>query len=262
MLRMQSLVDASVARPSSTVVLAREVAGEPEIFMVRRHENLSFGAAHAFPGGVVDPGDSNVHQFCVGLDTEDADSRLGVQGNGLDYYSAAIRELFEESGVLLADITALDDKPDTVRAGLNDGNDNWADMVRRNELQLDCGALHYISHWVTPTESAKRYSTRFFVAKLPPGQVATHCGGELTESRWATASDFLAAGRNGEIRLIFPTVKTLECVARYKTLESLLEWARSCVEWGITSMVPVTIERNGKQEIVLPGDKDYPGTRS
>ena len=124
------MADASVARPSSTVVLAREVAGEPEIFMVRRHENLSFGAAHAFPGGVVDPGDSNVHQFCVGLDAEDADSRLGVQGNGLDYYSAAIRELFEESGVLLADIAALDDKPDTVRAPRCP---NWYEEFRDRE---------------------------------------------------------------------------------------------------------------------------------
>lgn len=256
---MQSLVEVSAARPSSTVVLARETAGAPEIFMVRRHEDLSFGTAYTFPGGVVDPGDADVHPFCTGLSAEEADSRLGMQGNGLDYYSAAVRELFEESGVLLADTASLAENLATVRAGLNDASDNWADFVNRNELQIDCGSLHYIGHWVTPDASAKRYSTRLFMARLPPGQVAAHCGGELTASRWASAKDILAAGRNGEVKLIFPTVKTLESVARYKTLDALLDWARSCVEWGITSMVPVTITRNGKQEIVLPGDKDYPG---
>ncbi len=260
--RTQSLVDTAEARPSSTVVLAREAAGEPEIFMVRRHADLSFGAAYAFPGGVVDPDDSDVHQYSTGLRTDDADSRLGVQGNGLDYYSAAIRELFEESGVLLADIASLDEKLETVRAGLNDATDNWSDFVQRNKLLLDYGSLHYISHWITPAVSAKRYSTRFFMTILPQGQVAAHCGGELTESRWASANDFLAAARNGDLKLIFPTLKTLESVARYKTLEELVEWARSCVERGITSMVPVTIERHGKQEIVLPGDKDYPGAKS
>ncbi len=60
----------------------------------------------------------------------------------------------------------------------------------------------------------------------------------------------------------FPTTKTLESVARYKTLRALMEWAQSCVEWGITSMVPATIVRDGQQEIVLPGDKDYPGAKS
>ena len=72
----------------------------------------------------------------------------------------------------------------------------------------------------------------------------------------------LAAWRQGEVKLIFPTVKTLESIARHKTVDDLIEWASSCVEWGITTMVPVTIERDGKVEIVLPGDKNYPGAKS
>lgn len=260
--RTQSLGDAPVARPSSTVVLAREATGEPEIFMVRRHEKSSFGAAYAFPGGVVDPDDADVRRYCSGLNAEDADARLGVQGAGLDFYSAAIRELFEETGVLLADVAGLDENLATVRAGLNDSSDSWADFVQRNELQLECSSLHYISHWVTPDLRPKRYSTRFFVAVLPAGQDAAHCGGELTASRWAPANDFLKAGRSGDLKLPFATTKTLESIARYKTLPALVAWAKSCVEWGITSTVPVIIERNGKQEIVLPGDKDYPGARS
>lgn len=230
--------------------------------MVRRHEKSSFGSAHAFPGGVVDPEDSEVHEFCHGLTGAEANARLGVEGNGLDYYSAAVRELFEETGVLLADLSRLDENLASVRDALNDGSLSWADFVRRNELPLDCENLHYFSHWITPPMLPKRYSTRFFLTTLPEGQEAVHCGGELTESCWTTATDMLAAGRRGDVKLHFPTIKTLESIARHKTLDALVEWAKSRVEWGITSMVPLVIERNGKREIVLPGDKNYPGAKS
>jgi len=228
--------------------------------MVRRHEDSSFGAAYAFPGGVIDYEDTIVHDYCRGLDEHTANARLGIRTGGLDYYSAAIRELFEESGVLLASSDSFDEDVCIVRDALNAGDDNWADFVKRNKLQLDCDQLHYISHWITPTNQPRRYSTRFFVAELPPGQVASHCGGELTDSRWISAHDMLEAGRAGEAVLHFPTIKTLESVARHKTMEALLEWARACVEWGVTSMLPAIVTRDGKLEIVMPGEKDYPGT--
>ena len=72
----------------------------------------------------------------------------------------------------------------------------------------------------------------------------------------------LAAGRRGDVKLHYPTIKTLESVARHKDLESLVDWAKSSSEWGVTSMVPAVIIRKGKREIVLPGDKDYPGAKS
>ncbi len=256
------MTDSDLIRPSSTVVIARAAAADPEIFMVRRHENSSFGDAHAFPGGVVDPEDSDVYEYCVGLSGADANSRLGVKSGGLDYYSAAVRELFEESGVLLADLACLDENLVSVRDALNDGSQNWAEFVTRNQLQLHCGELHYFSHWVTPPTMEKRYTTRFFLAALPEGQDAMHCGGELTESCWATAADVLAAGRSGDFKLHYPTIKTLESVARHKSMDSLLDWARACVQWGVTSMIPEVIVRDGKKEIVLPGDRDYPGAKS
>lgn len=256
-----ALSDGAIIRPSSTVVIARAAANDPEVFMVRRHESSSFGTAYAFPGGVVDLGDADVHDYCRGLSRDDANARLGIESDGLNYYSAAVRELFEESGVLLADLQSLDENLTTVRDGLNDGTVNWTELVQRNELPLHCDQLHYFSHWVTPPSQAKRYSTRFFLAKLPDGQEAMHCGGELTESRWVTATDMLAAGRRGDVKLHFPTVKTLESIARHKTLEGLIDWARTSVQWGVTSMIPMMIERNGKQEVVLPGDKDYPGAK-
>lgn len=228
--------------------------------MVRRHADTSFGAAYAFPGGVVDYEDTIVHANCRGLDADAASARLGIRSGGLDYYSAAIRELFEESGVLLANSDSFDEDACMARDALNAGSDNWADFVTRNRLLLDCDQLHYISHWITPTRQPRRYSTRFFVAALPPGQIASHCGGELTDSRWIGAHDMLEAARGGQAVLHFPTIKTLESVARHKTMDALLDWARACVEWGVTSMLPATIERDGKIEIVMPGEKDYQGT--
>jgi 8-oxo-dGTP pyrophosphatase MutT (NUDIX family) len=230
--------------------------------MVRRHAKSSFGTAYAFPGGVVDDDDARVHEFCTGLSTVQADSRLGVKSHGLDLYSAAIRELFEESGVLLASTETVIEDLGTARDALNDGSARWSEFVVRNQLELRCDQLHYISHWLTPPTLPKRYSTRFFLAELPEGQAAMHCGGELTDSRWTTAHDMLEAGWAGDVELHFPTIKTLESIARHKTLEALVEWARSCVEWGVTSMVPKIIERDGKKEIVLPGEKNYPGAKS
>ena len=230
--------------------------------MVRRHSRSSFGGAYAFPGGVVDPEDSAVHDFCSGVSARVADSRLGVKRDGLDYYSAAIRELFEESGVLLANTDKVAEGLVAARDALNDGSDNWADFVQRNELELHCDALHYISHWITPPSEPRRYSTRFFLAAAPEGQEARHCGGELTNSCWISAHDVLAAGREGKLELHFPTIKTLESIARHKSFDELIDWAVSSVEWGVTSMLPIIIERDGKPDVVLPGDKDYPGIDS
>jgi hypothetical protein len=170
-----------------------------------------------------------------------------------------VRELFEESGVLLADAESVEEDLRAARDSLNDGSDNWAQFVQRNAVELHCDALHYVSHWITPPSQTQRYSTRFFLAVLPNEQQASHCGGELTESCWATAQAMLDAGRAGELVLHYPTIKTLESIARYETLDDLVEWAASCVEWGVTSMLPMIIKRGGKAEIVLPGDKDYPG---
>ena len=230
--------------------------------MVQRHAKSSFGAAYAFPGGVIDDDDAAVHEFCSGLSTIQANKRLGVKNGGLDYFSAAIRELFEESGVLLANVSDLDEDLCAVRDSLNDGSERWSDFVTRSRLKLHCDQLHYFSHWVTPPSQPKRYSTRFFLVELPKGQVAEHCGGELTDSCWITAHDMLEAGRAGTVELHFPTIKTLESIARHKTLDALVEWARSSVEWGVTSMVPAIITRDGKPEIVLPGEKGYPGLRT
>ena len=118
--------------------------------MVRRHAKLSFGASYAFPGGVLDDSDSKVHERCDGLDASDADRLLGVSGGGLDYFSAAIRELFEETGVLLARSTLSDVVLQSARKQLNVGSLPWNEFLADADLRLQCDLLHYVSVWVTP----------------------------------------------------------------------------------------------------------------
>lgn len=229
-------------RPSSTVVLARDGVGEaPELFMVRRHARSSFGAAFAFPGGVVDSTDCDVCEHCAGKCAPDADSALRLEAGGLDYYVAAIRELFEETGVLLADCDTGENDLIEARQKLNDGTLSWTDFVTENNVSLLAGALHYFSHWITPDFLPKRYSTRFFVATLPVGQSASHDDKELTASVWISAEAALSGGQEGKMTLYYPTRKTLEALAEHRSVEALVAWARASEAAGVIPIQPTTL---------------------
>ena len=240
------------ARPSSTVVLVRNAAEAPELLLVRRHERSAFGGAYAFPGGVLEDADAQVADHCTGVAPAEADALLGID-EALTWFSAAIRELFEESGVLLAAVGRPGVDLGAARDGLNDGSLDWQAFVRDNALQLHCDALHYFSFWITPEALPKRFATRFFLAAMPDDQDAAHCGGELTDSCWMTARDALAANRDGSIRLHFPTIRTLEALAAHGTLDALLEWAASCARAGVPCIFPEIRERQGEPRVVVAG---------
>ena len=244
--------DAAVARPSSTVVLAREAAAAPELLLVRRHERSAFGGAHAFPGGVLEAADSRVDRHCAGITAAAADALLNVDG-GLAYFSAAVRELFEESGVLLASVGRGGVDLDTARDALNQGALDWRSFVVDNEVQLHCDALHYFSFWITPQALPRRFSTRFFLAAMPDDQDAAHCGVELTDSCWMTAEDALAACRGGSISLHFPTIRTLESLARWAALDELIAWADSCAREGVPCIFPEIEKRGGEARVIVGG---------
>lgn len=236
---MSGLTEGPVARPSSTVVLVREAAGAPEIFMVRRHERSSFGAAFAFPGGVIDADDASHADRCDGRTSAQANGILRLHDGGLDFYVGAVRELFEETGVLLADVTQSPDKLAALRIRLNRHSLAWSDFLRDSGARMLCDRLHYFSHWITPETMQKRYTTRFFVAKLPGGQVAQHDGGELTDSRWLTAQEALRAAADGCMKLHYPTVRTLQSLAAHENVVSLVEWACVREAAGVEAIQPV-----------------------
>lgn len=201
---------------------------------------------------MLDEADRLVAEYCDGVTRQQADTLLGIE-NGLDYFSGAIRELFEESGVLMADIGASGVDLDAARDGLNRGELDWSTFVTDNGARLNCAALNYFSFWITPEALPKRYSTRFFLAAMPEGQNALHCGGELTESCWITAQDALASERDGSMSMHFPTIKTLESLADYESTDALLHWAATRAAEGVPCIFPEIGKRNDESRIIVEG---------
>ena len=260
--------DSVKARPSATVVLVREGESDPEILMVRRKAGDAFGDSYAFPGGVVDDDESQAQAFCRGTTAEQADAELGLPSGGLDFYSAAVRELFEETGVLLARDSqgdwAFSGNPDAesllreLRGQLDDGVLPWAEILRTHDLCIACDALHYFSFWETPVRLPKRWAARFFLAEMPPGQDAQHDGSEVTDSCWMTAADVLSVGKEGGMSLPFPTRTNLKKISEFRTVDELLSWASVQAAEGIAKIRPVILRDNGKTRFLIPGDPGYP----
>jgi 8-oxo-dGTP pyrophosphatase MutT (NUDIX family) len=236
--------------------------------MARRHSRAVFASHYVFPGGLLEPVDAEVHGRATGVTADEADAMIGVEAGGLDYYSAAIREAFEESSVLLARQAngqwAFNDGADqhepiqSCRDQLNACELGWSDFLERNDFRPAYEALHYIAYWVTPRVQSKRFSTRFFLAEMPEGQSAVHDDGELTHSCWMTAAEILAAGERGDMKLMYPTMSTLRDIARYDSVESVIEWARERGKSGVARMLPAFVEIDGKDQVVLPGNPHYP----
>ena len=117
-------------------------------------------------------------------------------------------------------------------------------------------ALHYFAHWKTPLNLPKRWSTRFFLAELPPGQDATHDGSELTDCRWIIAAEALKLGREGGMKLPIPTVRTLESLSKLNSLGEMLDWADDRMTRGIERILPDRVKSDGEMKYVIPGDSD------
>jgi 8-oxo-dGTP pyrophosphatase MutT (NUDIX family) len=254
------------ALPSATVVLLREREGSLELLMIKRRAGDAFGDSYAFPGGVVDHDESDAHGRIDGKTADEANAVLEVSEDGLDYYSAAIRELFEETGILLA----RDDKGEwasdspqlqTLRVEVDKGRLPWSEFLHQQGLRLACDVLHYFAHWETPLESPKRWSTRFFLAEMPTAQDATHDGSEVTDICWLTANQALAGSRDGSMKLPFPTIRNLKNMSEFVTIEGLVDWANARAQEGIIRLRPIMIQENGKSKFVVWGDDGYPADK-
>ena len=248
--------------PSATVALIREGVEAPELLLVLRHSNASFGDSYVFPGGLLETQDYDVWTRCDGLDAGAANARLDLDAGGLAYYSAAIRELFEEAGILLArDAEGRWPAAEAFAAerdALNAGSLTWSDFLHEKDLRLVCDALIYFEYWVTPREIPKRFATRFFLATVPPGQTASHCGRELTDSRWLTAAAALSDARESRLQLPRPTQASLETLGDFGDVATMLDWAERRCRTGVPCKLPAVISVGGKPRVVMPGDQLYP----
>lgn len=254
------------ALPSASVVLLREGEQYPELLMVKRRAGDAFGESYAFPGGVVDHDESDAHGRIDGMTADDANAILGISEDGLDYYSAAIRELFEESGILLArtdegEWATVTPELQELRVEVDKGRLRWSEFLETQGLRLACDALHYFAHWETPLVRPKRWSTRFFLAETPSGQDAIHDGSEVTDICWITAEQALAGSREGTMKLPFPTTRNLMNMSEMQSVDEIIEWADSRTQSGITRLCPVRVKTNGQSKWTVWGDPEYPHSK-
>jgi 8-oxo-dGTP pyrophosphatase MutT (NUDIX family) len=206
-------------RDAASVIAARDDAEGPAVFMVRRSAQAAFLPDHyVFPGGALD--DDDRREAAKGV-LEGA----GVTGAEPAFVLAAMRETFEEAGLLFADRPLDGHTLATARRALAEGETTFVALLRALGARPDAGGMRYFSHWITPPISAHRFDTRFFVARAPRDQVAEADAAEVHEGRWFRPLEALAAHERGEIGLIFPTIKHLERIAPYRSVEALLGFA-------------------------------------
>jgi 8-oxo-dGTP pyrophosphatase MutT (NUDIX family) len=225
---------------AATVMLVRD--GEHgdgktdlEVFIVRRTLNAAFaGGMYVFPGGKLDAADATaeVARLCDGLTDGEASALLDLPAGGLAFWVAAIRECFEEAGVLLARGTAGDDvrfddddarrRFHAARRELHAGRLGLVELCEREGLRLATDAIRYVSHWVTPLGERRRFDTRFFLARAPQSQEPLHDDAETIDSLWARPADALAQFRSGALGMYPPTVRNLEFLADHTTADAAL----------------------------------------
>ena len=217
-------------RPAATVVLLREAVQGVEVLLLRRPRRSAFAAgAWVFPGGVVDAADADPALFPRnrGPSPEAWARRLGLPdpAEAFGYVVAALREAWEETGILLVE----GDRPDAARLHAARvealaGRLSLAELAAREGLRLATEDLLYIAHWITPEPETRRYDTRFFLARLPARAECELHGDELKEARWVRPEEAVRAYREGELLLLPPTVHTLGRLVGLDSLDAL--WQR------------------------------------
>lgn len=243
--------------PSSTVILLRDdaVEGPFQVLMLERHGSVTFPGVHAFPGGVVDPGDHDVADAAVPTDQTWAPAGEGDQpAEAVPYWVAGVRELFEEVGILLAAGEAgvlegpLSPEMHGLRARLHAGEPLGA-LLGAHGLRPATEGLYYFARWVTPRRNPRRFDTRFLVGRMPRGQEACADGTETVHCAWYTPAGALAAFERGDIHLIPPTVYTLDDLAAFASVEDVLADARRRV---VRALRPDLLDATGAPRPLRP----------
>ena len=232
--------------------------------MLRRNLRSVFVAgAFVFPGGAVDDADRAISppELVDGIDDATASRLLGRAHGGLAFWVAAIRESFEEAGVLLAKdaTTRLAAAPDVVerlvplRASVASGALRLSEILLSNGLMLDAGHLRVFGHWITPSPAPRRYDTWFFLAPAPHGHAYRHDDEETIASEWIEPAAALERARRDELELIYPTYRTLEALSRFRTTAEL--FAAVDDAWRDPATALGVVERTGAKQVRLPGDE-------
>jgi glyoxylase-like metal-dependent hydrolase (beta-lactamase superfamily II)/8-oxo-dGTP pyrophosphatase MutT (NUDIX family) len=249
-------------RFASTLILLRDAPHGPELLMQRRAPGAAFlGGAYVFPGGALEPSDSDprIRARTVGLTDEEASDRLGLPAGGLAYWIAAARESFEEAGVLLAlDEAGMPVPPERIaelavdREALNRGKLTFAEMLARHSLLLPAREFLYVDRWITPPDRARRFDARFFLARAPRGQDGSHDNNEAVHSIWLRPAEALARSERKEIEIAFATGVVLKELAGFATVDEAMAHARA--KGPIETNWPAVAQGSAGPKIFRRGD--------
>ena len=239
--------------PAATAVLLREGEAGPEVLLLRRNRSSGFvPGAYVFPGGRVDAADG----------APAALARLEGWDPGREpaapYILAAVREVLEETGVLLARDAAGRPAPDSRapevarwRTALLEDRATLADALEALDLRVMAADMVYCAHWITPAAEPRRYDTRFFLARLPAGAEADLHTPELTDAVWLSPAEALARFRAGGLPMVFPTVHTLESLAPFRSVADALDVFRGCT---VAPILPRLVRTPEGVAIVVDGE--------
>ncbi len=265
---------ASMRRPldSATVILTRESSeGQFKVFLMRRHRDQDFmGGAFVFPGGRLDEADCDINLVPHTRGFSAAEAKRCLQApdlpeeKAMGLFFAALRETFEESGILLAyDASGqIIDLAEGETAGrfagyrlqIHDHRLSLRELAERERLTFAPDLLTPYSHWITPEIESKRFSTRFFLARQPPEQIPFHDTIEMTKSQWLSPSTAMELQKEGQILLMPPTLKTLEELNEFDSLDDLFQAARSR---EIRTILPEAFTTDDGFGVRLPHDPEY-----
>jgi 8-oxo-dGTP pyrophosphatase MutT (NUDIX family) len=245
------------------MILARPAARGFEVYMTRRSGRSAFAAgAFVFPGGALDPQDFSPQTAArtLGLGPERVAAQFrarvpdglpsteaAVDGkSAAALFAAALREVFEESGILLARTASgeavaaaeiLSSDVHDARSAVGSGGLSFAAFLERRDWFADAGALTLFSHWITPPNEARRFNTHFFFALAPPGQAGLADAVETHEGMWIAPVAALERYRSGTFRLVYPTIKHLERLAPFESLEGVRAFAN---DKPVLTILPAT----------------------
>jgi 8-oxo-dGTP pyrophosphatase MutT (NUDIX family) len=242
--------------PAATIMMLRDAPQGLEVFMVVRHHQIDFASgALVFPGGKADPQDFDpgLAAYLDGANP-DADMRA-IQ-------VSAIREAFEECGILLARQegqggligSARLAELEPYRHSLHSGEVSMLEFLKREKLRLACTELVHFAHWVTPVMMPKRFDTHFFLALAPASHLAVHDGHESVDSVWIRPKEVLEQAARGERTVIFPTLRNIEKLAEFDTVTAAFV-ATATSE--VVRVEPWTERRDDGTYLCIPSEAGY-----
>ncbi len=249
-------------RPAATVMTVRDGADGLEVFILERTVAAAFaGGMYVYPGGKVDDADgaAAIEPYCDGLTDAAASARLGLERGGLSYWVAAVRECFEESGILLvrSGDGGAPEVSEEERHAVHEGELSMVELCRRHDLILDLSTTEYAAHWITPMGEARRFDTRFFVTEVPADQTGSHDDKETTDSLWVRPADALARVDAGDLMMLPPTVATMRFLSEHASAGDAVAAAAALDD--IPEILPkLRLDEAGAIiGVAMPWDEDY-----